>query len=75
MEHQHTECKIYTSPSHNVIKYYIHIGPTAKKHLCIFFFNYCQVSFYVHGVKQGEREACVRFFFNNSFANSLRESF
>jgi hypothetical protein len=27
----------YTSPSHNVIKFYIHIGPTAK-HLFIFFF-------------------------------------
>jgi hypothetical protein len=34
---KHTECKIYTSPCHNVIKFNIHIGPIAK-HLCLFSF-------------------------------------
>jgi hypothetical protein len=49
-----TEYKIYTS-SHNVIKYYIHIGPTAKQ-LCVFFSNFCQVFFMymvLNKVKEG----------------------
>jgi hypothetical protein len=72
------ESKILTSPSQTVMKFGIHFGLIVK-HLCLTFFNFCQVIFEIQAVEnhlhQGKIGMYMRLFFNNSFDNALRETF